>query len=100
MSPTRECYLRVVQIREGVEYIAGLELRADDDLGKLRTLVKTRMKVATTNILPGRWKDSAHAIEKSLATHWADRAYFIEVGNDRDGWVQIFDPKGYVRRAG
>lgn len=97
---TREIYLRVVQIREGVEYIAGLEMRPDDVMGTLRATLRVRMKNASIGIMPGRWRDVAEAIEKTVVTHWPDRAYFIEVGNENDGWVQIFDPKGYVRSAG
>lgn len=62
--------------------------------------MKVRMTNACTGLLPGKWDDCAYAIEKALTVHWPDRAYFIEVGDERNGWVQIFDPKGFVRRDG
>jgi len=96
----RECYLRVVMAIDGVEYIAGLEFRPGDKLGELRTKLKVRMKNASVGLMPGRWADVAFAIEKSLKAHWPDRAYFIEVGSEREGWIQLFQPWGLPRDAG
>lgn len=87
-------------VREGVEYIAGLEFRPGDKMGEMRTIIKVRMTNATAKCLPGKWADVAHAIEKSLELHWPDRAYFIEVGNEREGWIQVYDPRGFIRRDG
>lgn len=96
----REIYLRVVMVREGVEYIAGLEMRPDDVMGELKVKLKVRMKAACQGLMAGRWRDCAEAIEKSLITHWAGRAYFIEVGNENDGWVQVYDGKDFNRSVG
>lgn len=93
----REVYLRVVLFREGVEYILGLELRPTDELGVLRAAMKRRIHVATGNLLPGKWDDIAYAIEATTKKHWPDRAYFIEVGDERNGWVQVWDPVGFVK---
>lgn len=95
----RESYLRVVMTREGREYIAGLEWRQPEDLVALQAALKMRMKVATTHIEYDRWDDLAMAIEKTIKTYWPDRAYFIEVGDDRHGWVQLFQPYGLPREA-
>jgi hypothetical protein len=90
----RESYLRVRFLREGVEYIVGLEMRAGDALGDLRTLIKVRMKAIVANILPGKYDDNANAMFGVLDKYWPDRMAFIEVGSDTDSWVQVFDRRG------
>jgi len=36
-------------------------------------------------------------MERAIVATWPDRAYFIEVGNDDEGWVQLFQPWGIPR---
>lgn len=90
---SRETYLRVRYAREGVENIGGLEFRRSDELGKLKTLVKVRMKAATSGLMPGRYDDNAEAIANSFDKYWPDRKMFVEVGDDSDAWIQVFDPR-------
>lgn len=45
----------------------------------------------------GDWKIMAERIERRIKERWPDRAYFIEVGRDSEGWVQLFQPYNIPR---
>ncbi len=93
----REAYLRVVLNREGIEYIAGLEWREGEDLAALKAALKMRMSTATIGMQHDRWDALSLAIEKTIKKYWPDRAYFVEVGDDAHGWIQLFQPYGLPR---
>lgn len=40
----------------------------------------------------GDWFIKAQRMEGRIQERWPGRAYFIEVGNDSEGWVQLFQP--------
>lgn len=44
------------------------------------------------------WLLNALAVENTLKAHWPDRAYFIEVGDEDEGWVQLFQPYDVPQR--
>lgn len=94
----REAYLRIVLKVEGVEYIAGLQLLPDDGFASLKVTLKTRMIACTTGLPSGRWQPIAESIERMLIKYWPERSYFIEVGHDSHGWVQIYDGKAFIKR--
>lgn len=94
----REAYLRIVLHVDGVEYIAGLELRPTDAFAELKTSLRARMKNTTTGLPAGRWLPIAEALERMVKKYWQDRAYFIEVGDEHTGWVQLFQPFDVPRR--
>lgn len=98
----REAYVRAVVKVGDIEVIAGLELRPDDNYRALRGAVRVLI-FRVINNYHAMMNDPAMAgdVETMLAAKWPDRAYFIEVSSEPDeGWVQIFDPKGFVRRDG
>jgi hypothetical protein len=94
---TRESYLRIVFHKEGAEYIAGLELRAGDQFRDLRTLLKVRLTAAVLQVDHTDWAHGAEMMARKIKECWPDRAYFIEVGDDNQGWVQVFQPFGLPR---
>lgn len=52
---------------------------------------------ADANFRGGDWFELAGRLEAAIKAKWPDRAYFIEVGNDDEGWVQLFQPYGVPR---
>lgn len=97
---SREKYLRLRMAVEGVEYIAGLEFKDGDSFPELKTKLKVRMLNATIGIPAGRYVAVAEAIERTMDAHWPDRKFFIEVGNDNECWIQIWDSRNVFGSTG
>lgn len=98
VRPPREAYARIVfgDPMGRAEFIAGVELRDGEHWGDLRAeLVRAVTPLITAHT--GGWDLMARAIERAIVDTWPDRAYFVEVGNDDDGWVQVFQPFGVPR---
>jgi len=98
---TREVYVRAVVTVGTTEIILGLEFRPGDEYKPLRAAMRFRMRRVQAGYPLAEDDLLAELIESSVTERWPDRAYFIEVSSEPDeGWVQIFDPKGFVRRGG
>ena len=83
---------------EGVEYIPGLQFfPGRDNFNELKLKLKCRVLNATTNLLPGKYDVIAEAIERVMDKYWADRKFFVEVGDDNNCWIQVWDDKAVFR---
>lgn len=94
----REAYVRCTYHVRGREVTVGLELRPGDNLVSLRAALKVRL-ARQASLLCDVDEDElvAEAVEGVLWLRWPDRAYFIEVGDEADTWIQVFDPKSFVK---
>jgi len=98
VRPPREAYVRAtVEIPCAlgpVEMISGVEMRNGDVFGVIKKESHWLMQQAWLNIDSGNMTEDVLAaeIERRIVEKWPDRAYFIEVcvGNERDGWVQLW----------
>lgn len=95
----REKYLRAKLTVEGVEYIAGLEIRPEDDFQTLKLKLRMRMKVATNGLPSGKYVVIAEAIERVMDKYWPARKFFIEVGDDSEAWIQVWDQRDVFTRG-
>lgn len=94
----REAYVRVTYRIRGREVTVGVELRPDDDLVPLRAAIKTRLALQATLLTHDITDDLlAESVEGVLWLRFPDRAYFIEVGDPDDAWVQVYDPRNFVK---
>lgn len=97
----REAYVRYTYRIVGWEVTVGLEFRRGDSLDGLRAALKFRIakQVALLAVQdPDAGDDAvAEALEGVLMLRWPDRAYFIEVGPPDDSWIQVYDPKNFVK---
>lgn len=89
-------YARCSIESNGAEYIAGVELRDDDNYVQFSRKLRGVMHSALYSESPVVHLSAAHAVEFALKSAFPERAYFIEVGND-DDWVQVYDPRGFVK---
>lgn len=92
--------MRVVVEHDGVELIAGLEVRSSELAAYFYSVLDTIIEDAIQGI-PSTDPDDvfAAAVEAALIANWPDRAYFLEVGRDDRGWIQIFQPLGRSSRT-
>jgi len=101
VRPRRESYARGVVRCGPIEVIAGLEYRDADRFIPLRDELRTLMlqTVLYLKQIEGQPDEDALArgIELALQGRWPDRAYFIEIGDDAIGWIQVFQPYGVPR---
>ena len=103
IRPQREAYARGVMQCGTLELVAGLEYRAGagESFTVLRDELRTLLGFIALGLVAtdGRLDEDALAMAAELAIRgrWPDRAYFIEVGNDTEGWIQIFQPYGVPR---
>ena len=99
--PTREAYVRASRIVLGHEVCAGLELRVGDRFDDLHA--ELAAAIVTSDLgrdVRGMTADDVAAlVERHIAGHWPDRAYFLEVcnGDESKGWVQVYMPFGMPR---
>lgn len=100
----REVYTRAVAMLGDIEVIPGVELRVDEILDAMLPTVRAcaqdaigevRLAIAT---LDDRRPIMVHAqrlaqlTERYITLRCPGRRYFIEVGNDREGWIQVCTP--------
>lgn len=100
--PAREAYVRGVVTCGAIEVCAGIEYRAGDRFVHLRNTVRTLVGFALLGILGSDRhtldEDTISlSVEAAFRHRWPDRAYFVEVGNDDEGWIQIYQPFGVPR---
>jgi hypothetical protein len=93
-----EKYVRVSVVKDGVEFIAGLELRNRDFFPTLSSTLRAAMTecLAGQRISHDQWVTLADQVKDCLATVWPGRAWFLEVGVDNE-WVQVYQPYGLPR---
>lgn len=106
---TREKYARVALTnKNGIKFIAGLEMKPNDRWRYLRLDLRTRAEYVVKLSereggqqigFPDPYDYDAHAeaFSELIVSKWKDRAYFLEVGSD-DEWVQIFQPYDLPKR--
>lgn len=96
----REAYVRAVIEQDGVEIIAGLEFRRGERGKLLGVQLRIVVNLAIVRLLKHAALDDdeviAQAVEERIVAQWPDRAYFLEVGRDKQ-WIQIFQPWGVPR---
>lgn len=81
----------------GLEVIVGLEWkRHEESTHEIRKAVRTVIGDLMTKCQDTDPESLVYAVSNALQKHWPYRAYFIEVG-DEDEWVQVFDPKDFVK---
>ena len=98
--PQREAYARGVMQWGDIEIIGAVELRPSDNYPALRNELRRQLGRAIGEAAGFTEMLLAAAVESQLQNAWPDRAYFIEVGNNREGWVQVFQPYGVPRNDG
>lgn len=93
--PPCEAYARASRMTTGFATVEpGIELRDGDRFDVLLTdLHAILIDCDTQERDPVR---IAGPVEDAIKLRWPDRAYFVEVHNER-GWVQIFQPYGVPR---
>jgi hypothetical protein len=103
VRPMREAYARGVVAYGEIEIIGGIELRDGDRFvtlrDELRKLLWLVIQGETTNAAQSSEESLTIAVERHIKRVWPDRAYFVEVGNDAEGWIQLFQPYGVPRNA-
>lgn len=93
--PTREAYVRLSRVVDGRVFELGLEWRQDDSLDSLRERMAAIVRVCADNMRPNMDEMKvANVVAFMFVTAWPDRAYFIEVGDLADTWVQVYQPYG------
>jgi hypothetical protein len=97
VRPAREAYVRGICTWQELEIIAGVELRDGDHFASMRNNIRRVVGFALSESPVVEEKALAECLEVILRERWPDRAYFIEVGNDREGFIQIFQPFGVPR---
>jgi hypothetical protein len=98
---TREAYARGVVTYGEIEIIGAVELRASDRFVELRDSMRKLLWLVVqseiTNAAQSSEESLTAGVERALKRVWPDRAYFVEVGNDAEGWIQVFQPYGVPR---
>lgn len=101
IRPQREAYARAVVQCGPMELVGGLEYRSGDKFVWLRNELHTLLCFVALGLVatgsPLDEESLAHAAELAVRMRWPDRAYFLEVGHDEQGWIQIFQPYGLPR---
>lgn len=92
MRPPREAYVRSSLTMGAVEVVTGIEMRDPDEYWDLLDASKRLVHSALIGWLGGSPAKHAERVEDKMLERWPDRDGFIEVcvGDDRDGWVQIY----------
>lgn len=88
----REAYVRTSVTWQGVEYIVGLALWPKERIGELVVRLRNLMDQVHLSRSYADWYERAKTLEERLRREWPDRPFFIEVGNEADHWIQLFQP--------
>jgi hypothetical protein len=98
LRPPREAYARAVVQCGQLDVVAGLEYRHGDRFVHLRDELRSLLRHVSM-CLGDRADEEllAKGVEMAIRGRWPERAYFIECGDDEDGWIQIFQPFGVPR---
>jgi hypothetical protein len=101
----REVYTRAVALWRDIEVIPGVELRRDEKLENLLESVRACAQnaigvvgraittLADTRPAIVHAQRIAQLTEGYITTRFPGRRYFVEVGNDREGWIQVCTPE-------
>lgn len=110
MRPPREAYIRVsyrtartevqddgvnLTLRTGsvLQFDMGLEWREGDDMELCRRKMRDIAHDMTQASLPTDTDmEIARDVADRMAATWPRRAYFVELGDADDSWVQVFQP--------
>jgi hypothetical protein len=97
--PPVEKYVRVTIESRGFTLEPAVEWREGDDFDRATAVLESIGEAASAIGWPHQMK-AAEECGRRIATHFPDRAYFVEVWHgERKGFAQVFQPYGVPRNT-
>lgn len=94
---TREAYVKYTWTIKGLEVIVGLEWRRADNPRALHADLKRLIADELSHTSARSAETLSFVVEHTVLHHFPDRAYFVEVRDEDDIEVQVYDPRGFLK---